>query len=269
MEKTLQDWRQKDPRDAEWFVAAGNYDYAKAQEGAPPLAHPPPTETPVVWCPAPSPGSDPPNLDPAYFDRPLMAQAVTCWKAAIAAFPDRLDLPFKLARLYQDCGDFEAQYDLLARTLLYADKNRKALKWADGQGLPQSLPLLIPPLLEEAIAYYLGQGGAANAQRAHQLTRLNLTFFPSDPYAYNALAAFYSTRQDWPRTLKYLLIASQKAPKEGLFYFNIGNILRAIGKKREARIFYRKALGLGKDEPWVETAGKLLGEAFLSKAEAE
>ncbi len=252
MEKDLKDWRQNDPHDAEWFVAAGNFYYAKAREGAPLLSQS--GQAGVVWCPPPATAPDPPAPNPAYFDRPLMTQAVTCWQAAIAAFPNRLNLPFKLAGLYQDCGDFEMQYSLLARALLYADKHRKTLEWEDGGDLPKPFPRLVPPLLEDAITYYLGGGGATNAERAHRLTRLDLTFFPNDPYAYNALAAYYSTREDWPRTLKYLLIAIQKAPKEGLFYFNIGNTLAAIGKEREARIFYRKAVRLGRNEPWAETA---------------
>lgn len=253
MKKILEDWQKSDPHDAEWFVASGNYAYAKAKEGAPSLPEPSSTEPLVVWCPLPEAGSTTP--DPAYFDRPLMTQAVTCWQTALEALPNRLDIAFNLARLYQDRGEFDAQYNVLARAFQYADKNQRDLKWMDGSILPKPVSVLAPPLIQDAVTHYLFEGGSANAERAHRLVRLDLTFFPNDLYAYNSLAAYYSTQGDWPRTLKYLLIASLKAPKNALILFNIGNTLDEIGKKREARIFYRKVVKLDPDSPYGEQAG--------------
>jgi tetratricopeptide (TPR) repeat protein len=260
MEKTLRDWRQAAPGDDEWLVAAGNYFSLKAENKAPLLSRQEAAETPVVWCPPPAPGNDPPPKDPAYFDRALVAQAVTCWRAAIDSRPWRLDISFDLARLYQDQGDFDAQYGILIRALQYADKNRKKLKWTGDQELPQPRSHFIPSLIQEVISFYVAGGGPDNWDRVHRLCRLALTYYPNNPSAYNALAAYYSTREDWPHTMKYLLVACQKDPRDSLFLFNIGNTLARMGKGREARIYYRKVVRMNQYPDCVEVAGGYLGK---------
>lgn len=254
MEKTLADWRKSRLDDADWFSARGNYFYLLAQKDAPVLSKPGIADKPVVWCPTPAITADPPARDPAYFKSSLVSQAVTCWQAAIASHPQRLDLPFDLARLYQETGNFDAQYDVLANALQYSDKNRRNLQWKGNQDLPQPVTLLIPPLLQSSISFYLGQGRPESWAKAHRLIRLAVTFFPNDPFFYNSLAAYYSTQGDWPRTMKYLLIASDKAPQESLFIFNIGNALVGMGKPREAKIYYRKVVKMDQNPEYVETA---------------
>lgn len=267
MEKTLQDWKQSDPNDAEWFVAAGNYFSMKAESKAPLLSKPAAAETPVVWCPPPAPGADPPPKDPAYFDRALVAQAVTCWRAAIGSRPWRLDITFDLARLYQDQDDFNAEYDVLIHGLQYADKNKKKLKWAGDQDLPRLRSHFFPPLIQEIISFYVAGGGPDNWDRVHRLCRLALTYFPNDPPAYNALAAYYSTKEDWPHTMKYLLVAFQKAPRDSLYLFNIGNTLARIGKRREARIYYRKVVRMNQYPDCVEAARGYLESSGKTKSD--
>ena len=256
MEKTLRDWRQSDPRDMEWLVAAGDYDYLKAQDKAPLLSEPSVQETPVVWVQAQAAPAGPPSKNPVYFNRPMMSQAVTCWRKALFSCPWRLDLCFKLARLFQDLDDFQSQYDTLADGFQYLDKNRRSLKWVDPKFLP--LSTAIPPRLEETIRFYLGQDQPEAWDKAHRLIRLGVTFYPNDPYFYNSLAAYYSAKGDWPHTMKYLLIASDKNPKESLFIFNIGNALAGMGKKREARIYYRQVVKKNQYPGCVEIAEDFL-----------
>lgn len=265
MEKTLKDWRKSRPDDVEWFSAQGNYFYLLAQKDAPVLSNPSVVETPVVWCPVPLPMAGPPARNPAYFKPTLISQAVTCWRSAIASHPQRLDLSFDLARLYQDVGDFDAQYDVLILALQYADKHPKGLRWKGNQGLPLPFSQFIPPLLQQSIAYYLGQGRPEAWAKAHRLIRLAVTFFPNDPYFYNSLAAYYSTQGDWPRTMKYLLIASDKDPQESLFIFNIGNTLVGMGKPREARIYYQKVVRMEQNPDYVEAAKTFLRTSTSQK----
>lgn len=255
MEKTLQDWHQSNTGDVEWLVASGDYDYLKARDKAPALTASE-QQTPVVWFQTPVAQTDPPAPNPDYFNRPLMSQAVTCWQKALFLCPWRLDLYFKLSRLFQDAGDFQAQYDTLANGLQYMDKNRRNLKWVDPKLLP--LSATIPPRLHEPIAFYLGQGQPEARDKAHRLIRLAITFYPNDAYFYNSLAAYYSTKEDWPHTMKYLLIASGKDPRESLYVFNIGNALAGMGKKREAGIFYRQVVKRNQYPDCVEVAKNFL-----------
>ena len=256
MAKTLDDWHKSGPGDVEWLIASGDYDYLKAQDKAPVLSHPPARPTQVVWAQTPPAQADPPAPDPAYFDRPLMSQAAACWQKALFSCPWRLDLYFKLSRLFQDSGDFQSQYDTLANGLQYMDKNRRNLKWVDPKFLP--LAATIPPRLHGPIAYYLAQDQPEARDKAHRLIRLAMTYYPTDPYFYNSLAAYYSTREDWPHTMKYLLIASGKDPRESLYLFNIGNILAGMGKKREAGIYYRQVVKRNQYPDCVEIAENFL-----------
>jgi len=265
MEKTLRDWHRSNPGDMEWLVAAGDYDYLKAQDKAPTLCAPSSRETPVVWLQVPAVQRDPPGKNPAYFDHPLMSQAVTCWRKALFSCPWRLDLCFKLSRLFQDLGDFQSQYDTLANGFQYLDKNRRNLKWVDPDFLPPSTA--IPPRLRETIAFYLGQDKPEAQDNAHRLIRLGITFFPQDPYFYNSLAAYYSAKEDWPHTMKYLLIASGKAPKESLFVFNIGNTLAGMGKKKEAKIYYRQVVQENQYPDCVEAAKNFLATSGKQKVD--
>jgi tetratricopeptide (TPR) repeat protein len=259
MEKTLKDWKGYAPDDVEWWVASGKYFSAMAQSKVPPLSKAPAAETAVVWCLPPTLGDDPPPRNPAYFDQKLLAQAVTCWQSAIASCPWRLDIPFALARLYQDRGDFDSQYGVLIRALQYGDKNKKKLEWGEDSDLPTPRSHFLGPKVEDFIVHYLNRGGTDDTERAHRLCRVGLTYFPSYAAFYNSLAACYANNEDWPHAFKYLMIASQKDPHESLFVFNMGNLLAKIGKKREARIYYRKVVRMNQYPDCVEIARGFLG----------
>jgi tetratricopeptide (TPR) repeat protein len=90
------------------------------------------------------------------------------------------------------------------------------------------------------------------------MIRLAVTYYPNYPYFYNSLAAYYSTREDWPHTLKYLLIACDKDPQESLFVFNIGNALAGMGKNKEARIYYRQVVKMNQYPELVDAAQNFL-----------
>jgi tetratricopeptide (TPR) repeat protein len=258
MEKTLKDWKGASPDDVEIGVASGNYYYNKSERsGKSDLFQSEPREKIVeVYHAALGPEVPPRRL--IGWDRALMVQAVNYWKQALEQCPWRLDLYFKLAQLYQDTGDFESQYSILAKGLLYADKNRKNLKWIDNEDLPENRKEFIPKCIQTYAGYYLGQGQPEGDEKALRLEKLTITFYPGYGYAYNAMAACYSYRPDWERTLKYLLIAQQKAPHNSLILGNIGNLLSKIDKKREAGIFYKKVVRLNNDAEMVETAKKRL-----------
>lgn len=258
MEKTLKDWRHADPGDEELLVASGDFFYVKARRQARGHTQPlPEGSPPVVRIHSCQEDADPPG-NPSDWNRSLLTQAVTCWQSALALQPFRLDLYFHLADAFQRLGDFESQYGVLAQGLQYADRNRKALMWSGDGKLPKRSRRLIPEWVHSTVAYYLGLGDSKSIERTKRLARLTITFYPGHPYAYNSLAACYAANEDWPYTLKYLLLASRQAPRDSLVLCNIGNVLARLGKRKGAKVFYGKVVELNRDPESVRIADDYL-----------
>ena len=258
MQKTLADWKKSGPGNGSWLAADGYYLCAKADGRAPWAAPakalgrpelPDPVTGQIVGL----------SLDSRRLDRPLMSQAVSCWQAALEADPWRLDVRLSLARLYGDMGDFDSQYDLLAQTLKLADKGWRDLEWLAEEKLPRRSSKLIPEAMQDYIQFCFGRKTKEGDEDARQLARLTITFYPQGAQAYRSLSTFFARRRDWPRAMKYLLIASQKAPKDSSILCAIGDTLDQMGKKREAGIFYRRVIGLHNDEASMDRAQKQLG----------
>ena len=228
MEKTLADWNRSDSNNLEWQVASGYYFYEKGLGTA---------------------------------DRRLILQSLSCWKSALLADPWRLDVDFALAQLYQNLGDFEAQYGLLAKTLQSADKGWRNLRWVEGQKLPKRSSRLILETLQGYIDHYFGLHTEEGDEEAHRLAKLSITFYPNHFSTYNLIATYFSRQKDWARTLKYLLIASLKNPKDSQALCGIGDTLSELGKRKEAGIYYQKVIDLNNDEEMVEKAEEKLGES--------
>ncbi len=255
MERTLRDWKKSNPLDVEMLVAYGRYYLQRSPQRAdPPNPLAGPRDGFFLHRPLPVEFlGEMGKAVPA--DRRLTAWAVQCWKEALRLSPERLDLYLRLARLYQALGDFRSQYDTLGDGLEYADKHPRRLRWDGGRKPPLYLSKLVPEALQDSIAHYFGQG---EPERALDLAKLSITFYPAHPFAYNSIAFYYAAKQDWRRTLKYLLLAHTKARKNSLVLLNLGNLLEKLGKGREAGVFYRKVLRLNTDGDCVREARRRL-----------
>jgi tetratricopeptide (TPR) repeat protein len=220
MESTLKNWAADLPNDAEMLSAYGEY----------------------------------------YDFRSLKGKAAQSWITAIRQDPARLDFYWRLARLYQDMGNFEAQYSILAEGLQYADRHPSKMRWKSGKNLPLPREEFTPYLLQGFMTHYFKQHKPESDEKVLRLARLTVTFFPNHPYAYNCMAAYFYGKQDWPRALKSLLLANVKAPRDSLVVRNIGNTLSTMGKFREAKIFYRRVVNLNNDKKNVAAAKTRLEE---------
>jgi tetratricopeptide (TPR) repeat protein len=221
MKKTLVDWKLSTPNDSEWLVAAGNYYFNKGLTDS---------------------------------DKKELLQAFPYWKNVLYLNPWRLDVDFDLAQLYQALGEFENQYGFLAQTLLSADKGWRHLQWTGNAKLPKRSSRLIPEYLQAYIDHYFGLHTEEGDEEAHRLAKLSITFYPNHYSTYNSIAVYFSRKKDWARTLKYLLIANLKNPKDSQALCGIGDTLAELGKKKEARIYYQKVIHLNNDGEMVEKA---------------
>ncbi len=260
MEATLKNWKSSCPDDVEMLAAYGSYYFNLSKKGT--LANPAkliPREE-ILLSGNPS-GKKSEGPDPeARFDQKKLGKAADYWKKAADLYPWRMDIRFWLARAYQDLGNFDAQYQTLAQALQYADKNKKKLKWNNNEDLPDRRSRFIPESMQDFEDYYFARQRAENDQMAFRLAKLTLTFYPNHPDAYNSMAAYYSYQQDWEHTLKYLLLAGQKDPQNGLVLNNIGNVLMKLDKRKDAEIYYQKVVNMNNDEKNVDHAKRKLKE---------
>ncbi len=228
MEKTLSDWNRSDSTNMELRVAYGHFLCAKGL---------------------------------AQNDHRLLIKSISYWKSALVTDPWRLDVDFALAEVYQDLGDFESQYNLLAQTLQSADKDWKNLRWANGQKLPRRSSKLVPETLKGYISHYFGLQTEQGDEEAFRLSKLSITYYPDRSYTYNSIATYFSRRKDLARALKYLLLANLRDPKDSQVLCGIGDTLEALGKRKEAGIYYQKVIDLNKNVEMVQKAKEKLGES--------
>jgi tetratricopeptide (TPR) repeat protein len=160
--------------------------------------------------------------------------------------PDRLDLTLSLAKTDRALGWFETQYALLARALQKIDQKEANFQWSPGQELPDSPAHLLSTALLESEAFYFNQG-PDQTDKASRLARLAMTYNERDPYPYNALAVCHQIQGNSQHALKYLLIALNRDPQNCLVLGNIGRLLSSLGKKREARIYFKQVISLNRD----------------------
>lgn len=260
MEMTLKGWKSSCPDDVEMLAAYGSFYYNRAKKGfaSNPAKHTAREEILLSGDP-PEKKLSGPNPD-AQFDRKGLSRAADYWKKAVNLYPGRMDIRFWLARAYQDMDNFDSQYQTLAEALQYADKNKKKLRWDNNENLPDRRSQLFPETMQDFEAYYFARHQAACDEKAFRLAKLTLTFYPNHPSAYNSMAAYYSYQRDWEHTLKYLILASRKDPKDSLVLNNIGNILMKLDKKSAAGIYYQKVIKLDNDEINVDHAKRKLEE---------
>ncbi len=258
MERTLKAWKAECQDDVEMLAAYGSYYFNQSKRGK--AANPAKlTAREEILLSGGSPETNDAGPDPeARFDRKGLARAADYWKKAVFLYPGRMDIRFWLARAYQDMDNFEAQYQTLAEALQYADKNKKKLRWNNNENLPDRRSQFIPETMQDFEAYYFARQQKASDEKAFRLAKLTLTFYPNHPSAYNSMAAYYSYRQDWEHTLKYLILASQRDPQDSLVLNNIGNILMRLDKKKEAAVYYKKVVEMGADGKSVEHAKRKL-----------
>lgn len=260
MGATLKAWKSSCPEDVEMLAAYGSYYFNQAKRGS--LANPAklvPREDILLsgnTIEKKAAGPDP----EARFDAKGLGKAAGCWKKAVDLYPWRMDIRFWLARAYQDLGNFDAQYQTLAEALQYADKNKKKLKWNNNEDLPGRRSQFIPESMQDFEDYYFVRQRTESDEMAFRLAKLTITFYPNHPDAYNSMAAYYSYKQDWEHTLKYLLLASQKDPQDSLVLNNIGNVLMKLEKYKEAGFYYRKVVKMNNDENSADHAKRKLEE---------
>jgi tetratricopeptide (TPR) repeat protein len=252
MEQTLKDWKTLGAPDPELPVAEGYLKWFQAFSG--PQGTSPSTALPLLRYPHREEAFRPNQWNPQD-----LLDVEIAWHDTLQTQPDRLDVILELIRVEQTIGRFEAQYSLLARTLQRIDLQEGSFQWVPGRPMPDSPTRLLSAELLESQAFWFSRG-PEGLDRASRLARLAMTFHEEDPLPYNALAVYHQAQNNPRHALKYLIYALHRDEGNCMVLGNIGRLLSSIGKRREARIYFKKVLKLDKDAFETMEARRYLGK---------
>ena len=183
------------------------------------------------------------QVDPA-----LQQKAVTLLAEAHSRFPYRLDIGMGLAYLQRELKEQSKCCSTLIEILKYSPKNTTKLEWNVGGPLPEPASDYIPRLVQGYTSSFFKLDSKEGDELCRKLCNRAIQAYPESPYAYNMLAALSDAHGDKKTTIKYLLIAHQKAPKDALVLFNLATTCRASGDDASALRYFEQVMSLNPDE---------------------
>lgn len=195
------------------------------------------------------------HVDPA-----LQQKAVALLTEAHSRFPYRLDIAMGLAYLQRELKQQSKCCSTLLNILKYAPKNVAKLEWKDGGPLPEPAAEYVPRLMQGYTSGFFKLDTREGDELCRKLCNKLTQAYPESPYAYNMLAALSDAHGDKKTTIKYLLIAHQKAPKDALVLFNLATTCRAIGDNANALKYFEQVMPLTPDEQMKHSARLAIAE---------
>lgn len=173
-------------------------------------------------------------------------------------FPFRADIALGLAHVQMEMERYDDCVATLETLLKTASPNPEKLEWKYGSRLPEEASKFIPETLHEYTAYYYNRATQEDDQRCQHLCKATIQAFPEHPYAYNMLAALANAQKDFNESLKYLLDAHKRAPKDPLILINLGDTYVKVGQKQKAMEAFDKVINSGAGEDYKEIARRKL-----------
>lgn len=257
-EKLLKNWKDKD-KDPEYYVCGFNYFFRSASREVVPVEKK--SKGSMISVKDPKTGKtigyldSKMNIDPA-----IIAQGISIIQKGIKLFPYRMDMRFGLAYVYQEIGDFNSQYKALEDTLIYAKNSPAQLKWSDDDPLPETDKGFLPQNIHNYALYYYKLETDKDDESFLKLARLLIKYYPGNVLGYNDMAAYYSIKKDWKKTLEYLLKAHKKDRQDLYVIFNIAETYVKLEQKDKAKEFFNRVIRISPGSEEAEQAKKRIQE---------
>jgi tetratricopeptide (TPR) repeat protein len=258
LEQVLKEWREKDPGNPDaWILSASYYFNRGAQELS--ISTKPATEGDIVL-------KDAKSNKPAgsiSFGRPRtlgeVDQAVELLRTAMKRWPDRLDIPFGLAYMFQETGQWEGEREAIEAGLKLAASGG-AVHWCHGEDLPEPLESFLADSLHDYAAPQYRANTPAGLQHLREIAELAVKACPHQAKGYNDLAITYCVDQDWKGAQPFLEKAAEVDPKDGLVWMNLGDNFKRLGEPKRALETYQHVLKYSDDEEMKAGARQAIRE---------
>jgi tetratricopeptide (TPR) repeat protein len=175
-------------------------------------------------------------------------KAVKLLTEATQKFPQRADIWMGLAYLQHELKEEDDCLKTLDAFLDQVAEKKLRFTWKKNGPFPQPMERFIPESVQTYSGAFYRAASKDGDLRCRELCEHLIKAFPDHPYAYNNLAALSHAQNDEAASLRYLLLASSKDPKDALVLMNIGDAYSRAGDKAKAREYFEKALKYGDDE---------------------
>lgn len=181
-------------------------------------------------------------------DPVLQRKAVALLSEAYSRFPYRIDIGIALAFMQNEMGEPSKCCSTLIEIVKYSSKNEAKLLWKDGLPLPEPPGKFIPRLVQGYATAFLKKETKESYELCRKLCDRLIQVYPESPYAYSTLAGLSNKLGDKKSTIKYLLLAHQKAPKDAPVLFILASTYQASGDKANALKYFNQVVALAPNE---------------------
>jgi Tfp pilus assembly protein PilF len=226
VEQVLTDWEKATPRDPDLYVAQFNWLLKKGER----LELQSATAKGEGFTIKDKKGKAVGSLGSGY-DPVLAEQAGQALVKGLTFAPDRLDMHFGLAKLYEMTGQPKRQIEALRNALAHRPADGKAWRWRDGGALPAAEALFVPGSLEEYAGFYWRQEGSEPLEHARAIAELIEQYYPQSSLGPFNTGVYYSITGQAAKAYAKLQQADALAPDDAS---TIGNLTKlAIDLKRK------------------------------------
>jgi tetratricopeptide (TPR) repeat protein len=256
MEAWLDEWRAKRPDDPDAWIKTADYYFNRAL--SPTMSTKKPEGNDYVIAEQDT-GKVAGSLSFKINDA-LAKQAAEFLAEATKRFPNRLDIWCGLSYIHQERGDFESEFATLKSMVAYARSHPDGMCWLKGAPLPAPEERFLADKLHTYGLYYHQKGNLEDGKRFLQLALFAAEQFPHQVYAFNDVAAFYSTTGQPEKALEWLKKARSVNPKDVIVLMNLGDVCSKLGDFAAARKWYTEALRADPKGEYARSARDALTE---------
>lgn len=258
VETLLTEWRTKQSDNPEAWVASANHYFNKRQINIS-QKKPEAGDIPLTEEDTGEEGSISLPLDPENTKK-----AADLLEEATKKFSDRLDIWCGLAFIYQETGNFDAQFPVLQKMVAYAKAHPANLLWM-GDKITDPPDKFIPEKLHGYAIYYEKKENEDDDKRFLKVAQFAAEQYPNHPYALNDVALYYSVEGDNNKTREWLEKAHKVDPKDALVLVNLGRVASDMGDDAAAKKYYEEAVKVDPNGENAQEARDALAELKKAK----
>lgn len=229
VENVLTAWEKAAPQDPDLYVAQFNWLLKKAER----VELRPSTATAGEFAIKNKKGKAVGSLETGY-DPELVTQAANALTKGLGFAPNRLDMHFGLAKLYEMTGQPALEEQALSNALASHAKNPQPWRWREGGTLPAPEADFVPSTLEQYAAFYWQQEAPAAMEHGHAIAELMEQYYPKSSLGYFNTGVYYSVTKQSAKAYAKLQQADALAPNDGPTLGNLTKLAIELKKKDEA-----------------------------------
>jgi Tfp pilus assembly protein PilF len=230
VEKVLASWEKAMPRDPDLYVAQFNWLLKKGERIELKSGPPKQSESLVIKD---KKGKTVGNMGSGY-DPGLVEQAGAALTKGLSYAPDRLDMHFGLAKLYEMTGQPKLQIAALRNALANHPKNGQPWRWRDGGALPASEELFVPGSLEEYASFYWQQEPTEALEHGRAIAELIEQYYPKSSLGPFNVGVYYAITKQPAQAYAKLQQADKLAPDDPSTVGNLTKLAIELKRKDEA-----------------------------------